>query len=288
MGSRIGQYWLKIELYSNFIETTYRNNKLNMSMLISIENYDYKSWQEKFTNENILLKPDINTTWFPMFSKLVIDPRYSIIEKKLNDLVKNGKKIYPYPDLVFSAFKFTPYDQLKVVIVGQDPYFNSSKNGLPQAMGLSFSVPLGIPIPSSLENIYKNMLKYKHLSSMPKHGNLQFLAYQGCLFLNTALTVTDGEKNSHSSMWKWFTDEIIKTISKEKENIIFVLWGAPALEKLELIDINKHQIIVSSHPSGLSVSKTLRQYPAFENRDHFGEINELLAKYGKNEIVYGL
>lgn len=255
--------------------------------MISLDNYKYKSWKEKFPDGNVILEPDINSTWIPLFHDLICDKRFSNIEKKLTELVKKGVKIYPYPDLVFFTFKITQLDKLKVVIIGQDPYFHSEK-GIPQAMGLSFSVPLNINIPSSLENIFKNMVKFGHLSSFPKHGNLEFLAYQGCLFLNTALTVTDGEKNSHALIWKWFTDEIIKRISSEMKNIIFVLWGGPALEKLQLIDINKHNVIISSHPSGLSFSKPLKEYPAFKDRDHFGEINKLLKKYGKQEIIYGL
>lgn len=255
--------------------------------MLSLNNYKYKSWKEKYPDGDVNLEPDVNSTWIPLFYQLISDQRYSVIEGKLSDLVKKGVKVYPYPDLVFFAFKVTQFNKLKVVIIGQDPYF-SSEEGIPQAMGLSFSVPLGIDIPSSLENIYKNMVEFGHLSSFPKHGNLEFLAYQGCLFLNTALTVTDKEKNSHAAMWKWFTDEIIKKISDGTEGIIFLLWGGPALEKLQLIDINKHDVIISSHPSGLSFSKPLKQYPPFRDNDHFGEINKLLRKQGKQEIIYGL
>jgi uracil-DNA glycosylase len=255
--------------------------------MLSVNDYKYKSWQQKFPDSHVILEPDINTSWLDLFSKLVSDKRYGLIERKLSSLIREGKKIYPYPDLVFSAFKFTPFDGLKVVIIGQDPYPHSEK-GIPQAMGLSFSVPFGIGIPSSLENIYANMMEFGHLSFMPKHGNLQFLAYQGCLFLNTSLTVTDGEKNSHASLWKWFTDEIIKSISDKANKIIFVLWGGPALEKMQLIDVGKHEVIISSHPSGLSFHKPLRQYPPFKDRDHFGEINKLLKQDAKQEIIYGL
>lgn len=255
--------------------------------MLSVNNYKYKSWQEKFPNGKVILEPDIHSTWIPLFSYLISDEKFTTMENKLGELVKKNTKIYPYPEQVFSAFKFTPLDKLKVVIIGQDPYFRSEK-GIPQAMGLSFSVPIGLDIPSSLKNIYANMIKYKHLSSMPKHGNLEFLAYQGCLFLNTTLTVTDGQKNSHSMIWKWFTDEIIKRISEITEHIIFVLWGGPALEKLSLIDLDKHEVIISSHPSGLSYDKPLKNYSAYRNQDHFGKINEILKKNHKTEIVIGL
>lgn len=259
--------------------------------MISIDSYKneykYKSWQEKFPDSKVHLEPDVNSTWLTLFSQLTSDPKFSKIEEKLSELVKNGSIIYPYPDLVFFAFKLTQFDKLKVVFIGQDPYFNS-ENGIPQAMGLSFSVPIGLTIPSSLDNIFRNMIKFGHLSSMPKHGNLEFLAYQQCLFLNTALTVIDGQKNIHSSLWKWFTDEIIKQISNELDHVIFVLWGGPALEKLSLIDVDKHEVIVSSHPSGLSCNKPLKNYPAFNDFDHFDTINKLLTKYNETNIVYGL
>lgn len=254
--------------------------------MLSIENYKYLSWQKKFPNGKVILEPDVNTTWLPLFSQLISSAKYTKLENQLSRLVRDVD-IYPYPDLVYLAFKLTRFDNLNVVIIGQDPYFNSEK-GIPQAMGLSYSVPLGINIPSSLDNIYKNMMKFGHISTYPKHGNLEFLAYQGCLFLNTALTVTNGEKNSHSSWWVWFTDDIIKNISSTKKDIIFVLWGSFALEKLQLIDTNKHQVIISSHPSGLSFNKPLKNYPAFKDNDHFGQINSFLKNIGKHEIIYGL
>lgn len=258
--------------------------------MLSSKNYKYKNWKEKIINQNgdtILYYPDINTTWWPLFHSLIKDERYKIIVDTLKELAKEDAKIYPYPELLYNAFKMTSLDDLKVVILGQDPYFNSEK-GIPQAMGLSFSVPDGIAIPSSLDNIYKNMLKFGHINKKPSHGNLEFLAMQGCLFLNTALTVLDGEKNCHSQMWKWFTDEIIDSISKITTNIIFVLWGSPALEKLKLIETNKHEVIISSHPSGLSCNKPLRSYPSFNDCDHFGKINEILKKWNKPTIIYGI
>jgi uracil-DNA glycosylase len=255
--------------------------------MISVDNYRYLSWSEKYPDGNVVLEPDINSSWLTLFSQLTSDPRFLGIEARLSELVKKGTKIYPYPDLVFSAFKFCTLNNLKVVIVGQDPYFKA-ENGIPQAMGLSFSVPIGITIPSSLYNIYKNLIKFEHLTAMPEHGNLEFLAYQGCLFLNTSLTVSDGEKNSHAQVWKWFTDEIIRLISSETKNMIFVLWGAPALEKIKLIDMSKHEAIISSHPSGLSFDRPLKEHPPFRDKDHFTEINKLLEKYGKHPLILGL
>ena len=153
-------------------------------------------------------------------------------------------------------------------------------------MGLSFSVPIGIPIPSSLKNIYKNAIEYGHFFRYPDHGNLEFWAFQGVLLLNTALTVQKGHKNSHSSIWSDFTNAIIEKISNKMNGIVFVLWGAPALTKLSLIDTKKHEILISSHPSGLSNNKQLGKYPAFSSIDQFGTINKLLKKCGKEEIVW--
>ena len=258
-----------------------------MDKLIARHNYKYLSWQEKYPLGNVKLDPDVNTTWFPLLYKLVTNKKYLNIEKELSKLTLEGKQIYPYPDLLYYAFKLVEFNRVKVVFVGQDPYFNSEKN-IPQAMGLSFSIPLGITIPSSLKNIFQNMIKYDHLDSFPEHGNLEFLALQGCLFLNTALTVIDGQKNIHSQLWEWFTDEIIQILSDELNNIVFVLWGAPALKKINLINTDKHHVIISSHPSGLSCDKPLKEYPAFNNKDHFGEINKYLKDHDKQEIIYGI
>ena len=202
----------------------------------------------------------------------------------------DGKiKIYPYPNLLFNAFILTPLSNVKVVILGQDPYHCNEIHHdkiIPQAMGLSFSVPKGMKIPSSLQNIYKNLLKYKHIEIKPNHGNLSFWAYQGCLMLNTSLTVQHSYPNSHSKYWLPFTDKIIKYISNKLNNIVFVLWGNPALNKLNLIDQNKHKIIISSHPSGLSYNKKLKNYDSFENTDHFGEINKYLKEKNKKQIIW--
>ena len=194
--------------------------------------------------------------------------------------------MYPLPELLFNAFHLTHLTNLSVVIIGQDPYFNSEEIGetyCPQAMGLSFSIPVDIAIPSSLQNIYKNLITYKHIEEMPKHGNLESWALQGCLMLNSSLTVLDGSnnKNCHQHIWKWFTDEIIRYISNNTEKVVFVLWGNDALNKMPMIDLDKHEVVVSSHPSGFSVDKPLKNYPSFKDCDHFGKINDYLKKLGK-------
>lgn len=251
----------------------------------------YLTWSEFYEKNNNIEDIKFNLTWKKMFDKIFNDDRFEKLKNKLKDLIlnKNEKKLYPKPELLFNAFNITSFSDLKVVILGQDPYFNCEYHDRkisPQAMGLSFSVPKDIKIPSSLNNIYANMIKYKNLKYKPSHGNLEFWAYQGCLLLNTSLTVIDGQKNCHSTDWRWITNDIIKYISDKKDYVIFVLWGNDALKKLELIDIKKHDVIISSHPSGLSVNKKLKQYSEFANLDHFGEINNLLEKNNFEKIFW--
>lgn len=248
-------------------------------------------WYDFFDSGKELQDISYDTTWYVMFQLLQSDARFNKLNDKLKEVVMKDKhiKIFPHPSYLFSAFTITPASDLKVVIIGQDPYFNhDSYDGkwVPQAMGLSFSVPHDFPIPSSLDGIYNNMIKYGHLKEKPKTGNLWFWATQGCLMLNAALSVENGIKKSHAKIWKWFTDGVIKYISTYMNDIIFVIWGGDAYEKIEFIDEKKHHTIISSHPSGLSAHKPFQKYPAFMNQDHFGKINEILQKSGKTCIIW--
>ncbi len=251
--------------------------------MININNYYFKSWNNKYKNKKInLRKLYVNDSWKHFFNREDIIETLKNIEKFLEFCLKktDGKiKIFPYPDLLFSSFNYTPLNELKVIILGQDPYHNYEIHNnkiIPQAMGLSFSVPRGIKIPSSLKNIFKNMKKYNQTMFTPDHGDLSFLSYQGCLFLNTSLTVQCGFPNSHSKKWLYFTDKLIEYISNTKNNLVFVLWGSSSLNKLNLIDINKHKVIISSHPSGLSCNKNLKKYNSFNSTNHFKLINNNL------------
>jgi len=254
------------------------------------------SWNDFYKQGNSLKKDtNINISWRKLFDERIFnDDKFTKLEDDLKELVdkdneSDGIKMYPLPEYVFNAFRVTSLDDLKVVFIGQDPYFNCEyKKGkfIPQATGLSFSVPMDFKIPSSLANIFSNQLKYNRLKCEPASGNLTFWACQGCLMLNTALTVLDGRKNVHSAMWKWVTDRIIKYISDECKYVVFVMWGRPAYDKVNLIDLDKHDIIVSSHPSGLSAHKPMGQYLPFNDQDHFGQINELLDKRKKNKILW--
>lgn len=257
-----------------------------LTILLTTKDYEkLPNWNELFPNSIIDLKKIYyHNSWDKLFTQLFADSKYKkIIESIEKELKKENIKMYPLPSLLFNTFALTPFDKIKVVFIGQDPYFDKC-----QAMGLSFSVPFGTKIPSSLENIYKNLKKYKHIFDIPKHGNLEMWAYQGCLMLNTSLTVLHGpeNKNCHQNVWRWFTDKIIFYISQNKEKIIFVLWGANALEKANLIDTDKHEIIISSHPSGLSADKPLKNYPPFNSFDHFGQINNILKKWNIQKIIW--
>ncbi|KAF8660399.1 hypothetical protein HU200_057981 [Digitaria exilis] len=158
--------------------------------------------------------------------------------------------VYPPPHFVFNALNSTPFERVKAVIIGQDPY-----HGPGQAMGLSFSVPEGIKKPSSLNNIFKELEKDLGCT-VPSHGNLERWAVQGVLMLNTVLTVREHQANSHAKKgWEEFTDAVIKTISQKKSGLIFLLWGNSAQSKIRLIDETKHHILKSAHPSGLSANR---------------------------------
>lgn len=183
------------------------------------------------------------------------------------------KTIYPPGSLIFNAFAQTPFDKVKVVILGQDPY-----HGPGQAMGLSFSVPDGIPPPPSLQNIFKELHSDIGMP-VPKTGDLTPWAKQGVLLLNASLTVRANEANSHSKIgWTVFTDAVIKKISGEKSGVVFLLWGRFAQEKQSLIDASKHHVLKAAHPSPLSA------HNGFFGCKHFSKTNELLIKEGEQPI----
>lgn len=185
--------------------------------------------------------------------------------------------VYPPTQLIFNALNSTPFHIVKVVILGQDPY-----HGPGQAMGLSFSVPEGIKVPSSLVNIFKE-LKRDLGCSIPSHGNLEKWAVQGVLLLNAVLTVRNHQANSHAKKgWEQFTDAVIKAISQRKEGVVFLLWGNSAQEKRRLIDESKHHILKAAHPSGLSANR------GFFGCRHFSRTNQLLEKMGITPIDWQL
>lgn len=250
------------------------------------------AWINQYSENKVNINEKIPDDW-----KLILDIEnmneiIESINKELQKEINDKKIIYPIPNFLFTAMKLTPLNNIKVIILGQDPYHGSeiiNKKIYPQAMGLSFSVGRKLKVPSSLKNIYKNLQKYKIIDDIPKHGDLTKWAKQGCLMLNTSLTVLKGEPNSHKNIWKEFTDRIIEYISKVYENKVFILWGKNAAEKNELISKNKgHKIIISSHPSGLSCNNTMKLdnglYSAFMDVNIFGETNRFLSEHGSEPI----
>lgn len=268
------------------------NNQLIKIATLTKEEYSkLDTWYEYFESGKDLMNIRYDLSWCVMFSKLMSNPKYVRLNDNLKDIVKknNNIKIYPHPSHLMASFIITKASDLKVVFIGQDPYFNCEYIGdkfVPQAMGLSFSVPNGFDIPSSLGNIQKNMIKFGHLKEKSANGNLWFWATQGCLMLNAILTVVDSLKGGHAKLWEWFTDYIIQYISQYMDNIIFVLWGSYAYEKISMIDLDKHHVIISSHPSGLSANKPFKDFPAFMDEDTFGKINTTLKKIGKTRIMW--
>ena len=197
---------------------------------------------------------------------------------KLREFLKqeySSRTIYPPMFDIFNSMKHTPFDNVKVVIIGQDPYHEPG-----QAMGLSFSVPKGEKIPPSLVNIYKEIQKETG-EVMPTHGDLTGWAKQGVLLLNAVLTVRAHQANSHKGKgWEAFTDGVIKKISCLNNGVVFMLWGANARTKKVLIDHNKHLVLESAHPSPLSA------YNGFFGCNHFIKANEYLTSLGKQPIKW--
>jgi len=182
-------------------------------------------------------------------------------------------RVYPPPKLVFNAFDLCPFDRVRVVIIGQDPY-----HGPGQAHGLSFSVPAGIGIPPSLRNIYQEIHDDLGLP-IPHHGNLEHWAKQGVLLLNATLTVNAGKPMSHHGHgWEEFTTAAIKRLALEKEHLVFLLWGRSAQEKGSSIDRQKHLVLESPHPSPFSA------HTGFFGGKHFSKANAYLADHGEQQI----
>lgn len=203
-------------------------------------------------------------------------PYFESLVRFLHEEKAAGKKIFPPGSQIFKAFELTPVPQVKVVILGQDPY-----HGLGQAHGLSFSVPDGVPAPPSLKNIFKEIESDLGIR-MSGYPNLENWARQGVLLLNAVLTVRSGEAASHSKIgWTEFTDAVIKYISDNCEGVVFMLWGNFARSKRDLIDRSRHHVLEAAHPSPLARG-------AFFGCRHFSQANNLLAAQGRAMINWQL
>ncbi|MBL7783992.1 MAG: uracil-DNA glycosylase [Saprospiraceae bacterium] len=218
----------------------------------------------------------IEESWKRVLADEFSQPYFADIKAFLLQEKQAGKTIYPPGPLIFNAFNQTPFDQVTVVILGQDPYHNPG-----EAMGLSFSVPKGVRVPPSLQNIYKEIQSSLGIEP-PKHGDLTAWAQQGVLLLNAMLTVQARTPASHQKIgWQNFTDAVIRHISAEKEGVVFMLWGNFAKQKKALIDQSKHYVLEAAHPSPLAGN-------AFQGCGHFAAANEILGKQGKALIDWRL
>ena len=218
----------------------------------------------------------LNNDWNEILTNEFKKPYYLDLMKYLEEEYKKYD-IYPNMENVFYALNKTSFNDVKVVIIGQDPYHEEN-----QAHGLAFSVLDPTPHPKSLINIYKEIKSDLNLKDdIFKSGNLTSWAEQGVLLINSVLTVRKHNANSHKGKgWETFTDEIIKKINEKKENVIFVLWGNDAKKKCSFIDANKHFILTAAHPSPLSA------YRGFFGCKHFSKINEILRSINKEEIIW--
>ncbi|NTS41722.1 uracil-DNA glycosylase [Flavisolibacter sp. BT320] len=219
----------------------------------------------------------MEASWKEVLEDEFKKPYFKQITEHLKTEKAQGKTIYPPGSLIFNAFEQTPFDRVKVVILGQDPY-----HGPRQAMGLSFSVQDGIQPPPSLVNIFKELHEDVGIA-IPRTGNLTKWAQQGVLLLNASLTVRAGEPMSHAKIgWHHFTDTVIKKVAEKKEAIVFLLWGKFAQEKVALINTAKHHILKAAHPSPLSANN------GFFGCRHFSKTNDFLVSKGIDPIDWAL
>ena len=215
----------------------------------------------------------IEASWKEALAAEFEKPYFAEIKSALLAARERGAEVYPRGSLIFNAFNSTPLSEVKVVILGQDPYHQPN-----QAMGLSFSVPLGEKIPASLRNVYKELARTVDDFVVPKHGDLSHWAEQGVLMLNASLTVERDQAASHAKIgWQQFTDAVIKTISDRCDGVVFMLWGNFAKQKANLIDKSRHHILTAVHPSPLAGN-------GFIGSNHFVQANELLSQQSKPPI----
>jgi uracil-DNA glycosylase len=218
------------------------------------------------------IRPVIEASWKEALEQEFSKPYFSALKQFLLE-EKQRFRIFPPGQLIFNAFNHTPFHQVKVILLGQDPY-----HGYGQAHGLCFSVPDGVPQPPSLQNIFREIRDDLGIDP-PPHGNLIRWADQGVLLLNATLTVRENQAGSHQGKgWELFTDAAITALSGKREGLIFLLWGNYAIAKRELIDLSRHFILTAPHPSPLSAAR------GFFGCRHFSQANTFLRQMGKEEI----
>lgn len=229
-------------------------------------------------SSNTIVKPQIEDSWFKVLEEEFNAPYFAALKDFLKNEKAAGKTIFPPGPDIFTAFNTTTFENVKVVILGQDPY-----HGVGQAHGLSFSVKPGIKPPPSLKNMYKELVTDIDGFEAPNHGYLLDWAKQGVLMLNAILTVRASEPASHHKQgWEQFTDAAIRKISSESEHVVFLLWGKYAQNKESLIDASKHLILKAAHPSPFSA------HNGFFGCQHFSKANDYLSANGRAVINWKL
>lgn len=218
----------------------------------------------------------IEPSWKVVLEEEFNKPYFETLAAFLKEEKAKHTVIYPPGSLIFQAFNMTPFDRVKVVVLGQDPYHNPG-----EAMGLCFSVPKGIRIPPSLQNIYKELQNDVGVS-IPSHGDLSRWAENGVFLLNAMLTVEKNKPGSHQSIgWQLFTDRVIQLLSEKRQGLVFLLWGNFARKKAGLIDASRHLILEAAHPSPLAKG-------AFFGCKHFSKANAYLQSQGKSPVDWQL
>jgi uracil-DNA glycosylase len=224
----------------------------------------------------------LHPTWQAVIGDEFEKPYMQQLRAFLQQEKAAGKTIYPPGRLIFNAFNHTPFDKVRVVIIGQDPYHGQNNQGQPQAHGLSFSVPDGIDLPPSLQNIYKEIEADLNIK-MSKSGDLTAWANQGVLLLNATLTVEQAQAGSHQGKgWETFTDMVISALNAHRQHLVFVLWGSYAQKKGVMIDQTKHLVLKSVHPSPLSAHR------GFFGNHQFSAINQYLSNQNQPAIDWQL
>jgi len=224
-----------------------------------------------------MLNSPIEASWKRLLSDEIRMPYMQELESFLLQETRQGKVVYPVANDIFRALNLTPFDKVKVVILGQDPY-----HGEGQAHGLCFSVNKNVKIPPSLVNIYKELHSDLGMD-IPSHGCLESWARQGVLLLNNVLTVEHGKAGSHHKRgWEQFTDKIIELLNTKSDHLVFILWGSPAQKKASAVDEKKHLVLKSVHPSPLSV------YRGFFGSKPFSKANAFLESHGMTPIDWSI
>ena len=224
----------------------------------------------------------LHPSWLAVIGDELEKPYMQALRHFLKEEKAAGKVIFPPSPLIFNAFNHTPFDKVRVVIIGQDPYHGQDEKGLPQAHGLSFSVPKGIAPPPSLQNIFKEIASDLSIK-MSRNGDLTAWAEQGVLLLNATLTVEQSNAGSHQNKgWEAFTNAAIAALNAHRESLVFVLWGSYAQKKGAFIDESKHLVLKSVHPSPLSAHR------GFFGNHQFSSINQYLIQQGQAPINWQL